>query len=461
MTVNNDFNLAIKNHQQNNLEIAENLYSKILKIEPNHIATLNNLGTLFIALGKYQKAKDCYERVIKISPNNADIHNNLGSAFKKLHEYEKAINSYKKAIQINPGYASVYHNLGIVYQVLNEHQKAIGYFKKAIEIDPRHASYYFNIAFSFDNLGDKKSAENYYQNVIEIDENYIEAYNNLGNVFSSIGELKKAKDYYKKAIKINPTFALAHWNLYGITSNIDEALIILKKVYEIDNKHIKSKIMISALLGFKGNFNSFNDILASSESNHSYTRSIKWIFSLPQLPKIYFNRWDFFDAVISLSENSRPFYEFGVWTGSSFKYLINTFKKGYGFDTFNGLPENWHDEPKGSYSSHGEVPEIEGGEFIVGKFEDTLPKFFSKKKPIASIINFDADLYSSTLCALSYSNKVIDEKTILVFDEFIINKNWEEDEYKALNEFCDGLGYRYKVIAISFFTKQVAVKLIK
>ena len=83
--------------------------------------------------------------------------------------------------------------------------------------------------------------------------------------------------------------------------------------------------MISALQGFKGNFNEFDALIASSESNHPYTRSIKWVFSLPKLPKIFFNRWDFYDAVIALAENSRPFYEFGVWNGISFQYLINNF----------------------------------------------------------------------------------------------------------------------------------------
>ena len=35
-----------------------------------------------------------------------------------------------------------------------------------------------------------------------------------------------------------------------------------------------------------------------------------------------------------------------------------------------------------------------------------------------------------------------------------------DDELKALNEFCSINQYNYEVIAISFFTKQVAVKLI-
>ena len=138
-------------------------------------------------------------------------------------------------------------------------------------------------------------------------------------------------------------------------------------------------------------------------------RSFSWAFSLPALPELHFERWCFFDAIIKKSIISKPFYEFGVWRASSFKYLINVFKKGYGFDTFTGLPEDWCEEngsvaqKAGTYTSDGNVPDIKGGEFIVGKFEDTLPAFFAESRPMASIINFDADLYSSTICALNYS----------------------------------------------------------
>ena len=202
-------------------------------------------------------------------------------------------------------------------------------------------------------------------------------------------------------------------------------------------------------------------MLNSFESKHPYVRSIKWVFSLPQLPKLFFNRWDFFDEIIKLTDQSRPFYEFGVWNAVSFKYFINIYKKGFGFDTFTGLPDSWREISAGTYSSFGKVPKIKGGNFIVGKFEDTLPVFFSKKRPVASLINFDADLYSSTLCALNNTINIIDEKTILIFDEFLINTKWEEDEFKALNEFCKIYNFSYDVLAVSFFSKQVAVKINK
>ena len=55
---------------------------------------------------------------------------------------------------------------------------------------------------------------------------------------------------------------------------------------------------------------------------------------------------------------------------------------------------------------------------------------------------------------------MMDKDTILIFDELIMNESWEKDEFKALNEFCSINDYSYEVIAISFFTKQVAIKLI-
>ena len=421
------FALALEHHKKKSYKIAEDLYEELLKINPYHFEVIFLLGSLQIQTKNFIKAIQLLKRATQIQSNHKKAHNYLGIAFYKLGELQKAISCYGQSIQIDPNYAEAHNNLGIVFKELGELQKAIACHEKGIQIDPNNS----------------------------------DAYNSLGAVFGELGELQKEKSCYEKSIQINPSNSDAYWNLHSFALDIDEALTILKKLYEFDNKYIKAKIMISALKGFKGKFEDFDALIRSSESNHPMTRSIKWVFSLPKIPEIFFNRWNFFDAIVEQTDKSRPFYEFGVWNGISFKHLIKTFKKGFGFDTFTGIPEDWHNKPSGSYSSFGSIPKIKGGEFIAGKFENTLPKFFSKKKPLASLINFDADLYSSTLCALNYSNNVIDEKSILIFDEFLMNDNWEKDEYKALNEFCDSLSISYDVIAVSFYSKQVAIKLKK
>jgi len=455
------YNLGNVFKDSENLQKAKDCYVKAIELNPNYAEAHYNLGVIFKALGEHQKAKSCYEKAIKINPNYTNAYFNLGAIFQELSDLQKAKECYEKVIEIDPNYRDAHYNLGIVFKELGEHQKAKDCYEQAIEIDPNYVDAHNNLGVLFKDLGEHQKAKDCYEQAIEIDPNHANAYNNLGVILQDLGESQKAKSCYEKAISIYPNFINARWNSHTLALDTDEALSILKRLYKIDNKDIKSKIMIGALEGFKGNLNKVDDLLKSSEANHPYTRSVKWVFSLPKLPKIFFNRWDFFHAVIALSDNSRPFYEFGVWAGVSFRYLIKNFKKGFGFDTFTGLPEDWHNEKEGAYSNLGVIPKIEGGEFIAGKFEDTLPEFFSKERPMASLINLDADLYSSTLCALNYSNKVIDGKTILIFDELIMNKNWEEDEFKALNEFCDKQGYSYEVLAVSFASKQVAVKLKK
>ena len=72
------FNLAIKNHQENKIDIAQELYSHVLKIDPNHSQALNNFGVILLTLKEKQKAKDYFEKAIEIDPKYSDAHNNLG-----------------------------------------------------------------------------------------------------------------------------------------------------------------------------------------------------------------------------------------------------------------------------------------------------------------------------------------------------------------------------------------------
>ena len=454
-------NLGLINERINKNNQAKELFKNAIKLNPNYIDAIYNLGNIYSKLKDYNLAKNYFEQIIKIDSNNEKAFNALGITSYNLQNLKKAKYCFQKIININNKNYQAYYNLG---KILNEEEKfeeAIKSFNQCLEIYPKHSNAYNNLGVAHNKLSLTNQAKYFIEKSIEINPNNFYSYNNLGIVYDNTYNTIKAKKNFNKAIKINPNFADAWWNLHCCSKNTDEALKILEKVYKIDKNHIKAKIIISALKVYKGDLSDYKNLMSSKDCDHPYARSIDWVLSLKKSPKLFFNKWDFYDSVIDLAQKKRPFYEYGVRLGHSFKYLIQTFKKGYGFDTFTGLPENWHSsKPKGSYSSFGKVPNIKGGEFIVGKFEETLPNFFLKKREVASLINFDADLYSSTICSLNNSKAIIDNKTILVFDEFLMNSNWEKDEYRALKEFCKNLGYTYEVLAVSFFTKQVAVRII-
>ncbi|KZR68245.1 photosystem I assembly protein Ycf3 [Prochlorococcus sp. MIT 1303] len=352
-------------------------------------------------------------------------------------------------------------NLGWIYKDLGNLDQALASTLKSLELKPDNPDAHINLGGIYRDLGNLDQALASTLKSLELKPDNPDALCNLGNIYRDLGNLNEAKKSVLKALNINPNHFSSAWNLYGLASNAVEAEKSINLCLSIDTKDPKPKIILAALRYHQGDSTLLENISQSQYKQHPYARSIKWVSDLPNTPLLFFNRWDFFDHMVDISIPSRPFYEFGVWNGASFRYLTKSLKRGFGFDTFEGLPERWHNEKEGKYSAFGVIPQVEGGIFVKGKFEETLPTFFSKQQPIASIINFDADLYSSTLCALENCKTVIDSHTILIFDELIINKHWEEDEYKALSEFCAKHSLTYDVIAVSYFTKQVAVKLLE
>ena len=130
------FNLAIKNHLENKIDIAQNLYEKVLKIYPNHSRALNNLGILSYSLNNNDQAIKYFQKAIDVNPLEADAYNNLGTIFKNLNKTQKAIECFTKAVEINPKQADAYNNLGIIFKELRDYKKALKFIENSIEINP-------------------------------------------------------------------------------------------------------------------------------------------------------------------------------------------------------------------------------------------------------------------------------------------------------------------------------------
>jgi Flp pilus assembly protein TadD len=438
---------------------------RAVDLDPKDAEAHTILGSTLQQLGRLEQAEASYKKAIALRPDFAAAHYYLGATLHDLGRLGDAEVSYRNSIALNPNLPGAYISLGILLRHAGRSEDAEPIYRRAIALQPNLAEAHYNLGVTLQELGRLDDAEASYRKAITLKPEYAEAHCGLGNVLKGGGRLEDAKASYKKAIEVKPDNASALWLLSSMAESIPEAKIWIGQCLAVDKNNQAAKLTNAALNFYQGDKAAFINLMQSDAKTHPLMRAFSWAFSLPKLPSLYFHKWAFYDAIIEQSIRSRPFYEFGVWRGASFKYLIKTFKKGYGFDTFTGLPEDWHVgdgkyEKAGAYSSNGEIPKIEGGEFIAGKFEDTLPIFFSKPRPLASVINFDADLYSSTICALNQSKSVMDKDTVLIFDQLIGHECWEQDEFKALNEFVINNKFTYEVVAISFFTKQVALKLI-
>jgi len=135
--------------------------------------------------------------------------------------------------------------------------------------------------------------------------------------------------------------------------------------------------------------------------------------------------------------------EVRVWL----KLLQNPLSQLHGFDSFEGLPEDWNPRyRRGHFSTGGAVPVLDDPRvnFFKGRFEDVLPTYCPPEHD-RLVVLLDADLYSSTQYVLRSLERHIVPGTYLYFDEF----RDRHHEMKAFTEFEQETRMQFEVIGES------------
>jgi O-methyltransferase len=177
------------------------------------------------------------------------------------------------------------------------------------------------------------------------------------------------------------------------------------------------------------------------------------------------NRYELYASVVKqegLDAEGIDYLEFGVYRGDSIgwwsEHISASSARFTGFDTFMGLPEQWHkDAPSGTFSTQGKPPIVEDSRvsFEVGMFQESLPEFlrrFRRNKRL--VLHLDADLYSSTLFVLTSMASMLRPGDLLFFDEFATPAH----EFRAFDDCVKAFGFRYEVVGAVNNFNQVCFK---
>lgn len=155
--------------------------------------------------------------------------------------------------------------------------------------------------------------------------------------------------------------------------------------------------------------------------------------------------------------------EFGVYAGKSLRVIAGcTPEPVYGFDSFQGLPEDWtRHQKKGRFDLEGKFPKFEEPtvRLVPGWFQETLPPFLSKYPGPVRFLHMDCDLYSSAATVFAHVGPRIVSGTVILFDEYFNYPGWEQHEFRAFQEFVASAGLKYSYIGFASDDQGVAVKI--
>ena len=83
-------------------EEACELLEQARTLEPDHPATLLNLGTAYLSLDRIDEAKACFERIVAADSSALDAHFNLGLVAERVGDLDGACEHYRTVLNLDP-----------------------------------------------------------------------------------------------------------------------------------------------------------------------------------------------------------------------------------------------------------------------------------------------------------------------------------------------------------------------
>ncbi len=178
--------------------------------------SLNNMGALYSAMGRYDRAEALFQRCIAICekrlgkdhPDLAMPLNNLAMVYHYTAQYARAQIPYRRSLQLleakrgkdHPDVAIALNNLAMLYQVMGQYARAEALLQRSLAIwekqlgkdHPNVAMAVNNLATLYKEMGQYLRAEPLFQRSIQI------------------GEAKFGKDHPSVAIALN-NLAIVYW----------------------------------------------------------------------------------------------------------------------------------------------------------------------------------------------------------------------------------------------------------
>lgn len=228
---------GVEYQKANNAQAALAEYNEALKMRPNSVEVIVNIGTVYQQLLKdYGNAIATYQKALALDPKDEratlglktstaakkdqDI-DNLAKAANdsfKAGNYDDAIAKYMQLVKIDPKDAATHFNLGAAYEAKKDIESAISEYRLAVSIDKTNKNYAIALDDAMGSKAEpiikkavaaheaKKYAEaiDLYKQALAIRPKNDELWYNLASAQYSLEDYRAAEASYDKSYKLDP-----------------------------------------------------------------------------------------------------------------------------------------------------------------------------------------------------------------------------------------------------------------
>ena len=122
--------------KKNQIYDAEIVYIKSLKVDPNNIFALINLGRISRIINNLQRSEELFKQVLDLEPENLLAQLNYGELKIDQNKFKEAILIFEKIYEKNKDFQNIIMRLANTYSIIGEFKKAEEYLSIVSKKNP-------------------------------------------------------------------------------------------------------------------------------------------------------------------------------------------------------------------------------------------------------------------------------------------------------------------------------------
>jgi len=272
---------ALAHHQAGRFDLAEEIYRRILAVEPQHAEALHLWGVIAHQRGEHALAAERIRQAIALAPEMAGFHSNLGEVCRSLGDFDQALRSYRRALELNAQLAVAHNGLGLALDGQGQVAEAMACYRRALECDPGLAEAHYNLGMAWHKQGDLDAAVACHRRALELNPSFADAWNNLGTTLADQGQFSAAISCYQHTLQLNAGDLEARVNMGTALlsqGQLDEALAWYRQALELDPKcaPARSNLLLSMQYGSGVTLAELAQAQAEYDRQHVSPQCCRW-----------------------------------------------------------------------------------------------------------------------------------------------------------------------------------------
>lgn len=194
--------IAITYFKEGNFKNAVDYYKKALKLNPNNLDSINELGCSYGCLDDHASSEIYFRKALGIS-SNVNTLTNLAICLSEQKKFTEAEEIYQKIYDLTKN-KEILHQIQMMYLLSEDVELIMSYTNKLYDLTNDYIVYHTAANYLEKNKKDKFIAIPFYEKAIEANPNDFVSYNNLGSIAMNYRKFDEAEKYFTIADKMNP-----------------------------------------------------------------------------------------------------------------------------------------------------------------------------------------------------------------------------------------------------------------